>query len=409
MSADDKAKPGTPRAQRAASRAAQQLIDDELTREATLRRQQAELDLENSIKQKEFIARREQREAARERREAEAADHASAMYEETGELPPPAANDLAEAMAGTMKDVLNDNRKEADHQRGIDRRAMEYHFSQQAELQAQSAKAAEEKRAKHRPTLNLPPFFVENPDHWFAHIECVFSTRNVTDEKWKFEYLASALDATTSAQVLDLISKPPALFPYAALKAALLRAFGRTEAQKMATLLSLNGLGDKKPSSMARYIKTLTKEPNSAPVLSIFRNQLPVEVRRILATSEAKTLEEVAAAADLIMEEEELALHRPLTRVNAVSAGDSDPPDDAHVFSLDPGVNRISRNRQASTTGPAKLCYVHYVYGNDAYTCRGPPCPRAGQPLAEKPDGNSGNANASRGNRGSRGRRYQRR
>ena len=59
--------------------------------------------------------------------------------------------------------------------------------------------------------------------------------------------MIQALDNSTAERAQNIILDPPEN-PYHTMKAALIRAFGKTQAEKDQTLLGLNGLGDRKPS-----------------------------------------------------------------------------------------------------------------------------------------------------------------
>ena len=61
----------------------------------------------------------------------------------------------------------------------------------------------------------------------------VFTTRNpaVTTQQTKFEYVIQALDNNTAEWVQNIILELPKN-PYDAIKAALIKAFGRTQAEK---------------------------------------------------------------------------------------------------------------------------------------------------------------------------------
>ena len=46
--------------------------------------------------------------------------------------------------------------------------------------------------------VKLPQFWQSNPEVWFAQIESLFATRNITTQKSKFDYIVQALDSLTA-------------------------------------------------------------------------------------------------------------------------------------------------------------------------------------------------------------------
>ena len=94
--------------------------------------------------------------------------------------------------------------------------------------------------------VKLPSFWQGNPEVWFRQVESVFTTRNpaVTVQQTKFEYVIQALDNNTAERVQNIILDPPKNLNDA-IKVALVKALGRTQAEKDQELLNLNGLGDK--------------------------------------------------------------------------------------------------------------------------------------------------------------------
>ena len=104
--------------------------------------------------------------------------------------------------------------------------------------------------------VKLPSFWQGNPEVWFRQVESVFATRNpaITAQQTKFEYLILALDNSTAERVQNIILDPPEN-PYETMKASLIRAFGKTQAEKDQALLSLNGLGDRKPSELLQHMQ----------------------------------------------------------------------------------------------------------------------------------------------------------
>ena len=100
------------------------------------------------------------------------------------------------------------------------------------------------------------------------------------------------------------LEAPPAVGKYAALKAFLVDLFELSELEKADRLLSLNGLGDSKPSElMERILAVLGSADPSFLFAHIFLRQLPAPVRTALASSPlfaSKDYRAVAVEADRI-------------------------------------------------------------------------------------------------------------
>ena len=97
--------------------------------------------------------------------------------------------------------------------------------------------------------VKLPPFWSGNPEVWFKQVESVFSTRKITVQQTKFDFVVQALDNSTAEKVQSIILSPPE-DPYDTLRATLIEIFGKSQAQKDQEVLNINGLGDKKPSEL---------------------------------------------------------------------------------------------------------------------------------------------------------------
>jgi len=149
--------------------------------------------------------------------------------------------------------------------------------------------------------IKLPAFWNTRPEVWFRQVEAQFDTRSppITTDLTKFNYVVAALDSATAGEVERLIMSPPSTGKYDALKAGLIEAFGKSQAAKDNELLSLAGLGDRKPSSLLRYIESLNADPQTL-LRAVFMAQMPTEVRRVLAGSSTTDLH--ALDADAIME-----------------------------------------------------------------------------------------------------------
>ena len=153
-------------------------------------------------------------------------------------------------------------------------------------------------------SIKLPPFWTARPEVWFRQVEAQFQTRKpvITADLTKFNHVVATLDNVT-AEFKAIILSPPTndKYKYAVLKAALINAFGKTQASKDMELLSLSGLGDRKPSSLLRHMESLNADPKTL-LRALFLAQLPMEVRCVLAVSSTTELKTLAKEADAIME-----------------------------------------------------------------------------------------------------------
>ena len=137
---------------------------------------------------------------------------------------------------------------------------------------------------------------------------------------------------------------------YAALKTALISAFGKSQTQKDNELFSICGLGDRKPSSLLRKIESLN---NDADTLrrAFFLAQLPSQVCAILASQNFADIHDLALTADRIVEANNL----PQPAVNTI---DRRKTPTNHV------------KRSGPETHKPSICYFHRRFGPDARTCR---------------------------------------
>ena len=174
-----------------------------------------------------------------------------------------------------------------------------------------------------------------------------------------FHHVVQLLDSDTSRRVQAVVERPPDTQTYNTLKAALLKAFVSTQLQKDTALLQMQGLGDKRPSELLQYMQTMNSNPETL-FRALFLNQLPPEVRKILAQSPNEDLEILAEKADHILE--------------------VDFPTPAFVAAAS---NRPSKNFSSTASNPFTLCKYHARFGIEARRCEnkvgGRPCAMAPQ------------------------------
>lgn len=234
-------------------------------------------------------------------------------------------------------------------------------------------------------SIKLPPFWPTDPEVWFAQVEAQFTTRGITAQKTRFEYVISSLSPEFAMEVRDLLLKPPADNPYATLKAELIKRTAASEQRKLQQLISGEELGDRKPTQLLRRMQQLlgdklgTSADANTFVRELFLQRLPPNARMVLASADATMdLNKLADMADKVME----------VATPTVSAITDTRADSSEVKQLREEVARLAdlvaslstRSRRRSTSRPRctqspapsnppptdSLCWYHTKYGEAA-------------------------------------------
>ena len=141
-------------------------------------------------------------------------------------------------------------------------------------------------------------------------------------------------------------------------------------------LLSLSGLGDRKPSSLLHHMESLNADSKTL-LRALFLAQLPMEDRRVLAALSTTELKTLAMEADTIME------------VGSIG------------FSTT-GIAVIHKPMPSSTgTTSRDLCFFHIKFGKEARRCNQRGCKMAylvstSASTSSSPSPASGNGQAGR-------------
>lgn len=69
-----------------------------------------------------------------------------------------------------------------------------------------------------RVTIKPPPFWKAEPQLWFVQLEAQFQISGITADITKYNYVVSAIETSILTQVTDLITQPPLINKYEALK-----------------------------------------------------------------------------------------------------------------------------------------------------------------------------------------------
>ena len=228
-----------------------------------------------------------------------------------------------------------------------------------------------------RKEKKLAEFWTSRPIMWFRLFDGQFP--ETLSEDVRFNALLNHLPSSTLPFV-DHVLRDPGVEPFSAAKACLIKHYEVSPRDRARTLRSLTSLGDRTPSEMLFYMRSLLPGvPDNALFEAIFIDLLPVDARN--AAVKYDNLEAMAEAADKILAEAP-------TSVSVVSGREDDD---------ELGVAQVGRS---STETPRRgrdptLCYVHARYGRKAYRCAAPRMCRMKDQVIKAPS-TPGNVNAGR-------------
>ena len=150
-------------------------------------------------------------------------------------------------------------------------------------------------------SIKLPEFWTKSPEVWFARAESQFNLRNISTDQTKYDHVVATLDINTAEEMQSILTNPPETDRYEKLKEALIKTYGKSQIQKDIELLSLNGMGDRRPTALLRKIEALNDDPKSLK-RALFLTNLPTDVKCILASQNILDIQQLAEAADRIWE-----------------------------------------------------------------------------------------------------------
>ena len=108
-------------------------------------------------------------------------------------------------------------------------------------------------------SIKLSEFWFTAPEMCVCPGGCLIWYQNITQDRTKYDYFVSVLDIKTAEEVQGVLVTPPSYPPkekYSSLKKNLIRAFGKTQAQRGSELFNLNGLGDRKPTALLQKMNS---------------------------------------------------------------------------------------------------------------------------------------------------------
>jgi hypothetical protein len=153
-----------------------------------------------------------------------------------------------------------------------------------------------------RVAVRLPPFWPERQALWFAQADSQFTLAGITDERTKFHHITSQLEQRYAAEVEGIIIPPPHHEPYTKLRTEILKRMALSKQQRSHQLLTLEDMGDRKPSQFLRHLRSLAPDMPDLHMRTIWFSRLPTEIQTSLACRPELDLEAAAACADCITE-----------------------------------------------------------------------------------------------------------
>ena len=186
---------------------------------------------------------------------------------------------------------------------------------------------------------------------------------------------------------------------YDRLKKRVVSGFAESEEARLRNLFGSDIAFARKPSQFLMHLKIKAGNNFSEKALrSIFLDKMPQSIRGVLVTLEGQSLEELAEAADKIIEiapQDAMSINKISTTNSNLN---SDPIGQQSLRSLQDQVARLTgtvkkllnqqatacshrekgrgRSRARSASRNRKdfngICYYHHKFGNDAYKCLQP-------------------------------------
>jgi hypothetical protein len=251
-----------------------------------------------------------------------------------------------------------------------------------------------------RVVVRLPPFWAERPAVWFSQAEAQFSLAGISSERTKFHYIISQLDQRYAAEVQDIITSLPQQDPYTKLRTELLKRLSLSRELRAHWILTLEEMGDRKPSQFLRHLRSLAPDLPDYFLRAIWTSRLPAKVQATLACHPDVELDVAADCADRIIETvpppalasigqptdtNEILRHiEELPRRVAALSAESDRPFSRRrcSSSRNPKSSRRDRpsslrnrrlyNRSSPRHDTSTTCWYHQHFANRAQNCSQP-------------------------------------
>lgn len=156
--------------------------------------------------------------------------------------------------------------------------------------------------------LFLPPFWLKNPNVWFAQVRAQFHLHYITSQPTRYFHVISVLPPKIADLMADVLAEPPSPATYDNLKQLLLVRATISERMCLQQLLNTEELADCRPSQLLHSMQRLLGCPGSpgsfymhSPILhELFLQRLSHPIHRIVTAADDVTLHRLATLADRV-------------------------------------------------------------------------------------------------------------
>ena len=230
-------------------------------------------------------------------------------------------------------------------------------------------------------TVNFvcPPFWSHDPALWFLSLEAQFHVKHVTSQSTKYFHVLSALPPEVISTIADIAKHPPEDRPYDALKASLLNRLDITDRERVRRLLHTADLGDRKPTQLLRYMRSLigSFSVDDNFLKEMWFQRLPTQLQANLVVAQDRKLDSLAELADTTWE-----LYQAPSLPSTTTSDSRIANIENELATLRSSLGRVHLRGHSRSPSPttsrkrpqaAPVCWYHAKYGNDARQCR-PPC-----------------------------------
>ncbi|EDW36526.1 GL18398 [Drosophila persimilis] len=119
----------------------------------------------------------------------------------------------------------------------------------------------------------------------------------------KFDLVSIQLEGDAVRAIEDLITRPPPVNKYDAMKRRLLKTFGESEDSKIRRLLRGGDMTGKKPSEILLHLRRLAPASGCESVIrNLFLTELPPSIRPLISVWEENDLDKLTKIADKMIE-----------------------------------------------------------------------------------------------------------